>query len=60
MDIPNLLKVSNENDHSVDRLFIEMVRVYIQKNALREDILCQVPTIMVSNKVFAQVDFIGY
>lgn len=46
MDTPNLLLVPD--DHTVEHLFMEMVRTYIHKNALREPTLHQIPTIMVS------------
>ena len=50
LDAPNLLLVESpkEDDPRVDQMFIEMVRTFIHKNALREVILKQVPTIMVS------------
>ena len=49
LDTPNLLLVQSPNDDlDVDQMFIEVVRIFIQKNALREVILNQVPAIMVS------------
>ena len=49
LDVPDLLVVqsSKEVDFDVNQLFIEVVRAFIQKNALREDTLNQVPVIMV-------------
>jgi len=51
MDTPNLLLVQSpkEDDPNVEQLFIDMVRTFIQKNALREVILGQLQIIMVSN-----------
>ena len=53
LDTPNLLLVQSpkEDDPRVDQMFIEMVRTFIHKNGLREVILNQVPTIMVSTYV---------
>ena len=49
MDIPNLLlvKSNKESNTNVEKLFIDMVSAFIQKNALREVILGQIPIIMV-------------
>ena len=49
MDIPNLLLVMSNKGSStnVEKFFIDMVSAFIQKNALREVILGQIPTIMV-------------
>ena len=49
LDTPDLLLVKSPkgDDPNVDQLFIDMVRQFIAKNALREVILNQVPTIMV-------------
>ena len=56
LDTPNLLLVqSPTKDYPrVDQMFIELVCTFIQKNALCEAILIQVPTIMVSGywKIF--------
>ena len=51
LDTPNLLRVQSpkEDDPRVDLIFIEVVRTFIHKNALRKVILNQVPTIMVSD-----------
>ena len=49
LDTPNLLLVqSPKDDLDVDQMFIEVIRTFIHKNALREVILDHVPTIMVS------------
>lgn len=50
MDTPNLLYVQScEKDNKIgaDRLFIEMICTFIQKNALCEVIFRQIPKIMV-------------
>lgn len=49
LDTPNLLLVQSprDDDPKVDQLFMEMIRVFIKNNGLRETILNQVPTIMV-------------
>ena len=54
LDTPDLLLVQSpkEDDPKVDQMFIEMVRTFIQRNALREVILNQVPTIMVIDYYF--------
>ena len=51
LDTPYLLFVKSprDDDPKVDQLFMEMVRMFIQKNALRETLLIQVPAIMVRN-----------
>ena len=50
LDSPDLFLVQSpkEDDPKVDKLFIGMVRTFIQKNTLREIILSQIPSIMVS------------
>ena len=52
MDIPNLLLVESrkESDTNVENLFIDIVCAFIQRNALREVILGQIPAIMVCNR----------
>ena len=49
LDTPDLLVVQSpkDDDLDVDQMFIEVVRTFIHKNALRENTLDQVPTIMV-------------
>ena len=43
---------SNKEDAlKVEQRFIGMVRIFIQKNALRDVILSQIPSIMVSNHI---------
>lgn len=51
LDVPDLfLMQSNEDDAlKVEQRFIGMVRSFIQKNTLRDDILSEIPSIMVSN-----------
>ena len=51
LDVPNLFLVkSNKEDAvKVEQKFIGMVRSFIQKNTLRDVILSQIPSIMVSN-----------
>jgi len=51
LDIPELLLVNASKDHdpNVENLFIEMIRGFIQRNALRDTILSQVVPIMVSD-----------
>ena len=48
IDIPNLLRVNGKSDPSVDHSFIKTVCEFIQMYSLREDILGQIPKIMVS------------
>ena len=50
LDIPELLLVNSSKDHdpNVENLFIEMIRGFIQRNALRDVIIGQVVPIMVS------------
>ena len=47
MDTPNLLLVNSNRDPNVDQLFIKMLCEFIQMHSLREDILGQIPIIMV-------------
>ena len=49
LDVPNLFSAQspNEDDQSVQKLFIDMICTFIQKNALKEIILGQVNDIMV-------------
>ena len=51
LDVPKLFLVqSNKEDAvKVEQKFIGMVRSFIQKNTLRDVILSQIPSIMVSN-----------
>lgn len=51
LDVPDLFLVkSNKEDAlKVEQRFIGMVRTFIQKNTLRDIILSQIPSIMVSN-----------
>ena len=51
LDVPNLFLVqSNKKDAvKVEQKFIGMVCSFIQKNTLRDVILSQIPSIMVSN-----------
>lgn len=62
LDTPDLLLVQSpkEDDPRVDQMFIEVVRTFIQKNALREVILNQVPTIMVSDHCTIFVFFLPF
>ena len=50
LDTPNLLFVQSPKEGlpRVDQMFSDMLRTFIQKNALREVTLNQVPLIMVS------------
>ena len=49
MGIPNLLFVKSykQSDTNVEKLFIDMVSAFIQRNGLRESTLEQIPAIMV-------------
>ena len=51
LDIPELLLVKSAKEHepNVEYLFNEMIRGFIQRNALRDVIISQVVPIMVSN-----------
>ena len=50
LDVANLFLTQSfkEDDQSIQIVFIEMVCAFIQRNALKEDILSQVTVIMVS------------
>ena len=49
-DVPNLFLTQpfKENDQSIEIAFIKMICEFIQENTLKEVILSQVTTIMVS------------
>ena len=51
LDVPDLflLQSNKEDAVKVEQKFIEMVCSFIQKNTLRDVILRQIPSIMVSN-----------
>ena len=49
LDIPELLLVNSSKDPNVENMFIEMIRSFIHRNALRDVIIGQVVPIMVSD-----------
>lgn len=54
LDIPNLLVVESfkQDDPDVEQLFIDMIHVFVQRNALRDAIMGQITSIMVSGGIF--------
>ena len=53
LDIPNLLVVESpkQDDPNVEQLFIDMIHSFVQRNALRDSLMGQIATIMVSGTI---------
>jgi len=62
LDIPKLLLVESykPDDPNVEQMFIDMIRTFVQRNALRDILMGQITTIMVNGIIVCKLKALHY